>query len=620
MNKLSKLSVIVLAILGMVSTTWAYEGYVPITTGGDSGTVVHVTNLNDSGTGSLRAVIAGLSDNQKIVFDVGGSICVTTEMRIGRNNITVDGSSAPSPGITLVGSGLYNCLLGIKANDIIVKHMRFRNSGAEGIQIWEGIGIVVDHCSVTGSGDGAVDINTADHVVISRCLFGSNTEVHKAHGTYVSAHHNLYSWNNRRQPRVFEAGPYWDFRNNVVEFWSGTGTNILLSNAVNVVNNWYGNPGPLATCTNGFLGLTSDTNVYTNGNYSACGQNIDAVGNISTPNLEPGVTTTDANTAYNSVLADVGAQPTDAIDQYYIDGGGMTPPAIVCGGSSGGGSLWSETANYYVNGLTGSDTNAGTSSAPWKTLTKAVSTATAGKKVLVWGGQTYTGALTFNNSGTSSSLITFRRDPISGPAIIDGTGTLNGTLYSTKAKYVVVDGFTLTKGKYGVYTNGSIVTNWTIKNCRITGNTMHGIYLRSSKNFSFFNDAVYLNGSASYGIYIFSTATNNNVIRCNVYKHKYGIDYDTSSTGTVTNSIITKNTVYGVYGKSSTVTVIYSDVWDNGTNYSGCAVGSGVGCITADPLFTAPDDGDFSLMPGSPAIGHADDGGDMGYRLGDTAL
>ena len=105
--------------------------------------------------------------------------------------------------------------------------MRFRNASVQNLQIWEGGKITIDHCSFSNSGDGALDINTANHLIVSRCIFGGNTEVHKAHGTYMSVHHNLYGWNNRRQPRIFGAGPYWDFRNNVMEYWTNSGTNVL---------------------------------------------------------------------------------------------------------------------------------------------------------------------------------------------------------------------------------------------------------------------------------------------------------------------------------------------------------------------------------------------------------
>ena len=118
-------------------------------------------------------------------------------------------------------------------------------------------------------------------------------------------------------------------------------------------------------------------------------------------------------------------------------------------------SQWSETADYYVDYATGLDTNPGTSSQPYKTITKAITVATAGKKVLVWGGQTYTAALTLSKSGTSASPITFKRDPASGTATINGNGGTSGALYATSASYNVFDGFTLTNNRYGFYQNGA---------------------------------------------------------------------------------------------------------------------------------------------------------------------
>ena len=95
-----------IAALGLCATTWAQapafpgaEGNGRYVTGGRGGRVVHVTNLNDSGTGSLRAAVKG-TDKKIVVFDVGGVIPLASELKIGANT-TILGQTAPYPGITL---------------------------------------------------------------------------------------------------------------------------------------------------------------------------------------------------------------------------------------------------------------------------------------------------------------------------------------------------------------------------------------------------------------------------------------------------------------------------------------------------------------------------------------
>ena len=604
-----------------------YEGYDDVTTGGNGGTEILVTNLNDSGAGSLRWALSqcdGVTPRM-IKFQVGGCIGLISELE-ARSYVTVAGETAPSPGITLVSSGAYRAF-SIDNMHFILRHIRIRSFDGEGIQIWGGHHIVVDRCSFSGMGDGTLDLNSGHHHVVSRCIFAGNMEVHKTYGTETSFHHNLYAWNNRRQPRCYHAGPIWDFRNNLVEYWTNTGANILNSTGVNLINNFWGPPAPLEAWNVAVIisGTTDPATIYTHGNYCS-GFNVDGVGAKSTPNTEPNVTTIAAVDVPANVHADSGAQPWDAIDQYYLGGGGLNPPAPPAPGDGGGepndpndpneptGLAWNIIdADYYVDATTGSDSNPGTIDAPFQTIGKAKTVALAGNKVVVWGdGQTYTGALTFTTSGTAVAPIIFMVDPGSGTATINGGGATNGTIYSTAADYIVLDGFTLTNGKYGVYLYGDGVDNWTIKNCRITGVTQHGIYIRSGDNHTLLNNIIYNTGNTYYGIYILNSALNIDVTQCDLYKGKYGIFYSTNCTGDVKDCIITNAVTNGIKAGTSTITITYSDVWNSGTNYSGCSAGTG--CISANPLWAAPATGDFTLGTGSPCIGTASDGKNMGFR------
>lgn len=249
------------------------EGNGRYTTGGRGGTVVHVTNLNDSGTGSLRAAVSG--NNKKIVvFDVGGVIPLSSDLRIGANT-TILGQTAPYPGITL----RYYTLLP-NANNII-RFIRVRrgqeknvNDGADAIWTREVTGLIIDHCSFSWSIDEVASLYDNNNATLQWSTVGEslNNAGHGkgAHGyggiwggKLASFHHNMIAHTNNRSPRFNGARYNWtgyssntqydkyrwenavqaenvDFRNCLIFDWGGGGCYGGPGGGyINMVNNYY---------------------------------------------------------------------------------------------------------------------------------------------------------------------------------------------------------------------------------------------------------------------------------------------------------------------------------------------------------------------------------------------
>ncbi|WP_372772623.1 polysaccharide lyase family 1 protein [Mangrovibacterium sp.] len=205
------------------------EGYGKYTVGGRGGTVYEVTNLNDSGEGSLRAAVEA-EGPRTVVFRVSGTIKLDSNLSIKNPNITIAGQTAPGDGITLRGRPLL-----IDADEVIVRYIRVRlgdESGDETDAISSRFttNLILDHVSASWSIDETMSVYhgknlTVQWCIISESLYKSNH--HKGnHGfggiwgsDYSTFHHNLIASHSNRNPRFASGCGNVDYRNNVVYNW-----------------------------------------------------------------------------------------------------------------------------------------------------------------------------------------------------------------------------------------------------------------------------------------------------------------------------------------------------------------------------------------------------------------
>lgn len=121
-------------------------GFGAVSTGGTGGTTCHVTNLNDSGSGSFRDCVS--ASNRIVVFDVAGYIKLSSAVSLS-SHLTIDGSTAPSPGIGIMAGEVS----GSGKNNIIITNVRFRQgsldpqTGKSAVNFGTASNIILDHCS-----------------------------------------------------------------------------------------------------------------------------------------------------------------------------------------------------------------------------------------------------------------------------------------------------------------------------------------------------------------------------------------------------------------------------------------------------------------------------------------
>jgi hypothetical protein len=326
-----------------------YEGFAGGVTGGSGLPVVRVTSLADAGPGTLREALA--QGYRTIVFDVAGDIELADFLYVGGSFVTIDGFTAPAPGITLRNRGLI--IRGSRgAHDVIVRGLRVRDSLIDGIQIAYGAhDVVIDHVSVHGSGDGNIDITedsrnvTVSWSILARPAAPQKNMLIKYRASRVTLHHNLFVA-TQRNPLASIDDPgspvdetTLDMRNNVIWDWgNGSGTLIRNEARANVVRNFYGSPSSTlrdrlkailvcgASCY-GLEGTPGHAFVAENVLLNAGGYDVNSVGTESTPFAAPAPATDEACQAAQQVVANAGVQPRDAVDTTVL--GAVRLPACV---------------------------------------------------------------------------------------------------------------------------------------------------------------------------------------------------------------------------------------------------------------------------------------------------
>lgn len=296
------------------------EGFGKYTTGGRGGRVMVVTNLNDSGPGSLREAVES-SGPRIVVFAVDGDIHLETPLRIANDDITIAGQSAPGDGICLT-----DCALVVDASNVIVRYLRVR-VGDKFETDTDGVGggrygqknVILDHLSVTWSIDECLSIYKTENLTVQWCLVThSLTRSKHTKGSHgfggiwggykATFHHNLLANHSSRNPRFssVEGTKSVDHRNNVIYNWGfksayGGGR----YGEINMVNNYY-KPGPGTEHRSHILDVSEDgtSRYYLAGNYVEGSDEVSAQNRLGVGGPNPAEAVVDTPFPYEPIAED----------------------------------------------------------------------------------------------------------------------------------------------------------------------------------------------------------------------------------------------------------------------------------------------------------------------------
>jgi len=337
-------------------------GYGMETPAGRGGTVFKVTNLNASGTGSLKACVDGTTP-RTCVFEVSGIIHLTSDLTIRNSFLTIAGQTAPSPGIMIRGAGIK-----LQASDVLIQHIRVRpgddpngpdpdNRDAlkiEGNPAKPVKNIVIDHCTFSWSIDEVASVwGVSDNITFTNNIFSEplDESIHPAYeggGTikhgygvlYGSSPGSSFTMAGNLLAHIVARNPLsraseFVYTNNVVYNRGSMDLDLQSQDGVITKSSVVGNvflrgpsfsrdARPIYVHTTGSLTLYAGSRVYTHDNLAPESKNglITLTGGDVIPDLLQTVTMpawnsglvhrpTASNAVYDRVLGYAGARPAD---------------------------------------------------------------------------------------------------------------------------------------------------------------------------------------------------------------------------------------------------------------------------------------------------------------------
>ncbi|WP_255954742.1 hypothetical protein [Streptomyces odontomachi] len=299
-------------------------------TGGQGGSEYHVTNLNDSGSGSFRDAVS--SGHRTIVFDVSGYIRVSSPVSVA-SDLTIDGTTAPGNGVGIMAGEVSFAGSG---NDI-VRNFRFREGDLDpdekksAVNLYNASNMIFDHVSIEFGQWNNIDAVGAKNITVQDSIiadpigqqFGAHTE-----GDSFTWYRNVWANDHNRNPL---AKANTQFINNVVYnyqagYTAGNSSGHFLHD---VIGNYF-IAGPRTTSASNAYYQMGNQSIYNSGNLldssldgqlngsslavRAGGTELGSPWSSSTS----GISASSAADAYDSLVSGAGAQPRDQVDTLVI--------------------------------------------------------------------------------------------------------------------------------------------------------------------------------------------------------------------------------------------------------------------------------------------------------------